>query len=91
MLSEIQKNKFSIRAQKEARNLLTELKIERLNDNNLGVFLSLLDVNISGLVSLNECNNQNIDVESLEIYDLLTDIILGNKENLDFLNQLFFN
>ena len=34
---------------------------------------------------------ENIDEELLQIYDLLTDIVLDNEEDLEFLNKLFFN
>ncbi len=91
MLSEIQKNKFTTRAQQEARKVLLELKIENLNNDNICNLQSQLDVLVSGLVSLKECEHQNVDEELLEIYDLLTDIVLDNEENLDFLNQIFFN
>ncbi len=91
MLSEIQKNKFTTRAQQEARKLLLELKIENLNNDNICNLQNQLDVLVSGLVSLKECEHQNVDEELLEIYDLLTDIVLDNEENLDFLNQIFFN
>ncbi len=91
MLSEIQKNKFTTRAQQEARKLLLELNIENLNNDNICNLQSQLDVLVSGLVSLKECEHQNVDEELLEIYDLLTDIVLDNEENLDFLNQIFFN
>jgi hypothetical protein len=36
-------------------------------------------------------DGESIDEELLKIYDLLTDIVLDNEEDLDFLNQLFFN
>ena len=91
MLNEIQKNKFTIRAKNEAKKMLNELGITNLNDNNIGDFETALDVNVSGLVTLQECQGQNIDVELLKIYDLLTDIILDNEDDFDFLNSLFFN
>ncbi len=91
MLSEIQKNKFTTRAQQEAKKLLLELKIENLNNDNICNLQRQLDALVSGLVSLKECEHQNVDEELLEIYDLLTDIVLDNEENLDFLNQIFFN
>lgn len=40
---------------------------------------------------MKESENLPIDEELLEIYDLLTDIILDNENDLDFLNELFFN
>lgn len=91
MLSEIQKNKFNERAKEEAKRLLGELGIVRLSDDNIGTFQRTLDVYVSGLVSLQECENKKIDEELLGIYDLLADIVLDNEENLDFLNQLFFH
>ncbi len=91
MLSEIQKINFTTRAKQEVQKLLKELKIERLNDDNLGDLLLELDVSVSGLVSLKECDNREIDEGLLKIYDLLTDIVLDNENDLGFLNQLFFN
>ncbi len=91
MLSEIQKNKFTARARQEIKKLLLDLKIENLNNDNICDLQRQLDINISGLVSLKECEHQDIDEELLDIYDLLTDIILDNEEDLDFLSQIFFN
>lgn len=91
MLSKSQKSKFTKRAKEEAKKLLGELKIDHLDENNIGDFQSALDVNVSGLVSLEECENQEIDKELLEIYDLLTDIVLDNEDDFDFLNNLFFS
>ena len=91
MLSEVQKNRFSLRAKEEVKKLLNELKIQKLNDNNIGELQDILDVKVSGLVTLNECENQPIDKELLHIYDLITDIILDNEEDLDFLNKLFLD
>lgn len=91
MLSEIQKNKFTARAKNEVQALLKNLNIESLTDNNIGKLQDTLTAKVSGLVTKQECESQRIDEELLEIYDLLTDIILDNEEDLDFLNQLFFN
>ena len=91
MLSEIQKNKFTTRAQEEAKKLLLESKIEKfllLDDS--GRFIEILDFKVASLVNAQE-DGETIDEELLEIYDLLTDIVLNNEEDLDFLNQLFFN
>lgn len=90
MLSEIQKNKFTARAKTEAKNLLKELNIMKLSDDNIGILQNELDARVSGLVSAQE-DGESIDAELLEIYDLLTDIVLDNEENLIFLNVLFFN
>ena len=91
MLSENQKNKFTPRVKEEVKKLLQELNIKRLSDENIGDLQRALDVNVSGLVTLKECENKEIDEELLEIYDLLVDVVMDNEEDLDFLNQLFFS
>ena len=91
MLSEVQKNKFTKRAKDEARELLRNLNIGKfISTDDTGRLIEQLDCEVSGLVSQKECENQKIDEELLDIYDLLTDIVLDNEENLDFLNELFF-
>lgn len=89
MLSEIQKNKFTARAKTEAKKLLQELNIIRLDEANIGDLQSALDVKVAGLVTMQECEDQKIDEDLLDIYDLLTDIVLDNEDNIDFLNKLF--
>lgn len=91
MLSEIQKIQFTPRAKSEAANLLKNLGILRLNEDTLCALQEKLDLKIASLVTAKECEGQKIDEELLEIYDLLTDIVLDNEEDLDFLNSLFFN
>ena len=91
MLSEIQKTRFTERAKNEAKKLLADLNISKLDDDSLCKFERTLDVYVSGLVTLQECENKPIDEELLRIYDLLTDIVLDNEEDLDFLNHLFFD
>ena len=86
----IQKNKFTPRAKQEARKILKSIGIERFVDDT-GDFVETLDVRVSGLVTAKENEGKAIDEELLEIYDLLTDIVLDNEEDLDFLNSLFFN
>lgn len=90
MLNETQKNNFTPRAKAEAKKLLQSLSISNLTDNNIGELQDLLDIKVSGLVSTKE-NGNAIDEELLEIYDLLTDIVLDNEENLELLNNLFFD
>lgn len=91
MLSEIQKNKFTQRAKTEAKKLLHELKINKfLTADEPGSFIEALDAKVSELVSAQE-DGEVIDKELLNIYDLLTDIVLDNENNLNFLNQLFFD
>ena len=75
----------------EAKKLFEELKIEKLDDNAIGKIQDTLIVRVSGLVTMQECENLEIDKELLEIYDLLTDIIYDNEYDLDFLNKLFFD
>ena len=89
MLSEIQKNKFTKRAKETALNLLKDLKIEKLDDDNIGNLQDELDLSVASLVSQKE-DGASIDEELLQIYDLLTDIVLDNEEDLTFLNELFF-
>ena len=88
MLSEPQKNKFTAKAKEVAKELLDELDIQSLNDENIGDLLEKLDLRVASLVSAQE-DGEYIDEELLEIYDLLTDIVLDHEEDLEFLNQLF--
>ena len=75
----------------EAKKLLIELKIEEfLSLDDSGRFIEILDFKVASLVNAQE-DGETIDEELLEIYDLLTDIVLDNEEDLDFLNSLFFN
>ena len=90
MLSEIQKNKFTTRAKEEAKRLLFESKIEKfLSLDDSGRFIEILDFQVSSLVNAQE-DGETIDQELLDIYDLLTDIVIDNETDLPFLNQLFF-
>lgn len=89
MLSEIQKNKFTARAKDEATKLLKRLNIVELTDDTLCNLQEELDFLVASLVNTQE-DGEAIDEELLEIYDLLTDIVLDNEEDLDFLNNLFF-
>lgn len=89
MLNEIQKNKFTARTKEIAQNLLKELNIAKLDDNSVCDLHSELDLRVSSLVSAQE-DGEKIDKELLEIYDLLTDIVLDNEDDHNFLNRLFF-
>lgn len=90
MLNEIQKNQFTARAKDEASKVLKTLNIIELTDDTVCVLQEKLDFLVSSLVNAQE-DGEVIDKELLKIYDLLVDIVLDNEENLDFLNQLFFN
>lgn len=91
MLSKNQQNKFTTRAKEEAKRLLLELNIEKfLSFDDSGSMINFLDFKVASLVNAKE-DGEVIDEELLEIYDLLTDIVLDNEEDLDFLNQLFFS
>lgn len=72
------------------QKLLKKLNIVKLDDNSIGDLQEELDFLVASLVNAQE-DGETIDEELLEIYDLLTDIVLDNEEDLDFLNQLFFN
>ena len=89
MLSEIQKNKFNERAKEEALKILRSLGINKFEED-IGNFLEELDFKVASLVNAQE-DGETIDEELLEIYDLLTDIVFDNEEDLDFLNNLFFD
>ena len=91
MLNEIQQNKFTARAKEVVQEILKKLNITQLDDDSVCDLQEELDLKVSSLVTMQECENKKIDDELLEIYDLLTDIVLDNEEDLDFLNQLFFN
>lgn len=88
MLNESQKGKFTARAKEEAKKLLQELNISALTDDSIGALQNELVARVSGLVSADE-DGKAIDKELLEIYDLLTDIVWDNEEDLNFLNELF--
>lgn len=89
MLSDIQRNEFTLKAKEVIKQLLNELGISELTDNNIGILQNELVSRVSGLVSAKE--ERDIDTELLKLYDLLTDIIWDNEEDLNFLNNLFFN
>ena len=72
------------------QKLLKKLNIVKLDDNSIGDLQEELDFLVASLVNAQE-DGETIDEELLEIYDLLTDIVLDNEEDSDFLNQLFFN
>ena len=89
MLSEIQKNGFSERAKAEAKRLLDELRIKVLDDDSICNLQKELDLRIASLVSAQE-NGEVIDMELLDTYDLLSDIVLDHENDTAFLNALFF-
>ena len=91
MLNEIQQNKFTARAKEVVHELLKKLNITQLDDDSVCDLQEELDLKVSSLVTMQECENKKIDDELLEIYDLLVDIVLDNEDDLDFLNELFFN
>ena len=90
MLNEKQQNKFTARAKEVVQKLLKKLNIVKLDDNSICDLQEELDFLVASLANAQE-DGETIDEELLEIYDLLTDIVLDNEEDLDFLNQLFFN
>ncbi|MGN0818855.1 MAG: hypothetical protein ACI4M6_00460 [Christensenellaceae bacterium] len=90
MLSEVQKNKFNEKAQEEIKKILKKLNIVALTDDTVCNLQEELDFLVASLVNAKE-DGETIDEELLQIYDLLVDIVLDNEEDLDFLNQLFFN
>ncbi len=70
--------------------MLRKLNIVKLDDVSICDLQEELDCLVASLVNTQEAGGV-IDEELLEIYDLLIDIVLDNEEDLDFLNQLFFN
>lgn len=90
MLDDKKQTKLTAKEKEFARDLLRELEIVELNDDNIGKLQNALDVNISALVSAKE-DGEAVDNELIKIYDLITDIVLDNEEDFDFLNRLFFN
>ena len=70
--------------------MLKQLNIVELTDDTICNLQEELDFLVASLVNAKE-DGEIIDEELLTIYDLLTDIVLDNEEDLDFLNQLFFN
>ena len=75
MLSASQEKRFSIKAKEAAKNLLEQLGITEISEDNIGVLQRELDSCVSALVTMQECEDQAIDVELLKIYDLLSDIV----------------
>lgn len=90
MLDDKKQTKLTAKEKEVARDLLRELEIVELNDDNIGKLQNALDVNVSALVSAKE-DGEIVDNELIKIYDLITDIVLDNEEDFDFLNRLFFN
>lgn len=90
MLNENQQNKFTAKAKEVTQELLKKLNIVKLDDNSICDLQEELDCLIASLVNAQEAG-EIIDEELLDIYDLLVDIVLDNEEDLDFLNQLFFD
>lgn len=90
MLDDKKQTKLTAKEKEVARDLLRELEIVELNDDNIGKLQNTLDVNVSALVSAKE-DGETVDNELIKIYDLITDIVLDNEEDFDFLNRLFFN
>lgn len=90
MLSKVQKIKFTTKVKNEIKKILGRLNIIELTNDTICNLQKELDSLVVSLVNAQE-DGENIDEELLEIYDLLTDIVLDNEEDLDFLNQLFFN
>lgn len=70
--------------------MLLELKISELTNENIGLLQNELNLCVASLVSAKE-DGETIDGNLLEAYDMLTDIVLDNEEDLQFLNKLFFN
>lgn len=89
MLNEMQKNKFDDKAKAEIIKLLQELHISLLTDDNIEILQNELDLRVCKLVNQKE-NGNKINENLLDIFDLLTDIVLDNQDNLQFLNNLFF-
>lgn len=89
MLDDNKQTKLTAKEKEVARDLLRELEIVELNDDNIGKLQNALDVNVSALVSAKE-DGETVDNELIKIYDLITDIVLDNEEDFDFLNRLFF-
>ena len=90
MLNDKQQNKFTARAKEVAQKILKKLNIVKLDDNSICDLQEELDFLVASLVNAQEAG-EIIDEELLEIYDLLTDIVLDNEDDIDFLNQLFFS
>lgn len=90
MLNEMQKNKFDDNAKAEMVKLLQKLHISLLTDDNIGMLQNELDLRVCELVNQKE-NGNEINENLLDIFDLLTDIVLDNQDDLKFLNNLFLS
>ena len=91
MLSEALKKKFTPRAKEEAKKILQELNITKLDDDNICDVEDELTARVSSLVTEDEDMHLPIDRELLRIYDTLTDIIIDNEDDIDFLNKLILD
>lgn len=90
MLNDKQQNKFTARAKEVVQKILKKLNIVKLDDNSICDLQEELDFLVASLVNAQEAG-KIIDEELLGIYDLLTDIVLENEDDIGFLNQLFFS
>lgn len=90
MLNDKQQNKFTARVKEVVQKILKKLNIVKLDDNSICDLQEELDSLVASLVNAQE-SGKIIDEELLEIYDLLTDIVLENEDDIGFLNQLFFS
>lgn len=86
----MQKNKFDDNAKAEMVKLLQKLHISLLTDDNIGMLQNELDLRVCELVNQKE-NGNEINENLLDIFDLLTDIVLDNQDDLKFLNNLFLS
>lgn len=80
---------YKARIKEEAKKLLQELNITKINDDNIGILQNELVARVSGLVSAKE-EGKIIDEELLRVYDLLMDMVWGNEEDLDCVNEIFY-
>jgi len=75
--SDPHKNKFNERAKEEALKILRFLGIDKFEEDT-GDFIEELDCIMASLVN-EQKDGEAIDDELLEIYDLLTEIVLDNE------------
>ena len=61
MLNEIQQNKFTARAKEVVHELLKKLNITQLDDDSVCDLQEELDLKVSSLVTMQECENKKID------------------------------
>ena len=90
MSANVYKDRLTQRGRAVAQKLLCELNITVFDEDSICALQNELDIRVASLVSAQE-DGESIDLELLEIYDLITDILLDNEDDPELLNKLFLD